>query len=256
MGFNPADLYTSSIKSEEVESLEPVIHGTFSSCWNNNIKETGLVPGGLNSKGSRLAVHFLAVGSAVKKTGGTAVSALRETADFFIFFNLKQWLADGHEAYLTTNCVVNVHEVVSPEYFYTTCRKRARTWRNEDWLSYWETEQKPFGGNPPPAPGRYNPADAEEPVPTTPLPETPPASPVGEPAYAGGGALDVSPYTGVFDAYGDEIPCVRPWQTLSREQQRVVLLALPDAANADGSSNLYNNTEEAAGLAITAVIWQ
>jgi hypothetical protein len=71
----------------------------------------------------------------VKKTGGTAVSALRETADFFIFFNLKQWLADGHEAYLTTNCVVNVHEVVSPEYFYTTCRKRARTWRNEDWLS-------------------------------------------------------------------------------------------------------------------------
>jgi hypothetical protein len=69
----------------------------------------------------------------------------------------------------------------------------------------------------------------------------------------GGGALDVSPYTGVFDAYGDEIPCVRPWQTLSREQQRVVLLALPDAANTDGSSNLYNNTEEAAGLAITAI---
>ena len=73
MGFNPADLYTSSIKSEEVESLEPIIHGTFASCWNNNIKETGLIPGGLNSSGSRLAVHFLAIGGAVRKTSGTAV---------------------------------------------------------------------------------------------------------------------------------------------------------------------------------------
>ena len=205
-GFDPSDLYTTSLKVSDVEALEPIIHGTYADLWDNNIRDAGLIPGGQAQGSTRMAVHFLAVGSAVKKSQNSGVSALRESADTFIFFNLKQWLTDGHEAYMTSNCVVNVHELASPEYFFTKLTRRPRTWTTEMWFTYWKNNLKPFGGKQPTAPGRYNSAEAEEPVPTTPLPETPPATAAGEPAYANGGALDVSPYTGVFDIYGDEIP--------------------------------------------------
>ena len=71
------------------------------------VQTHSLIPGGL--AGSRAAVHL-----AVRLLGdqGRIVSGFRANSKIYIFFNLRQWLRDGRDAYRSANIVICAYEAV------------------------------------------------------------------------------------------------------------------------------------------------
>ena len=70
-----------------------------------------LIPGGL--AGSRVAVHLVV---SLLGDHGRIVSGVRTNSVIYIFFNLKQWLRDGRDAYRSANNVICVYETI-PLYY-------------------------------------------------------------------------------------------------------------------------------------------
>ena len=88
-----------------------------------------LIPGGL--AGSRAAVHFaVSLGDQ-----GRIVSGFRTNSVIYIFFNLKQWLRDGRDAYRSANNVICVYETIPLYYVHTVIDRLADKdlFADDDW---------------------------------------------------------------------------------------------------------------------------
>ena len=96
------------------------VHGTDHTAW-NSIKQTHyFIPGGL--AGNRAAVHF-----AVSLPGdhGRIVSGFRTNSVIYIFFDLKQWLRDGRDAYRSANNAICVYEAIPLYYIHNVIDRHA-----------------------------------------------------------------------------------------------------------------------------------
>ena len=91
-----------------------------------------LIPGGL--AGSRVAVHFVL---GLLGDHGRIVSGFRTNSVIYIFFNLKQWLRDGRDAYRSANNVICVYETIPLYYARNVIDRPAdkELFADDDW--YW-----------------------------------------------------------------------------------------------------------------------
>jgi hypothetical protein len=98
--------------------------------WTSIVQTHSLILGGL--AGSRAAVHF-----AVSLLGdhGRIVSGFRTNSVTYIFFNLKQWLRDGRDAYRSANNVSCVYETIPLYYVLNVIDRHAdkELFADDDW---------------------------------------------------------------------------------------------------------------------------
>ena len=96
-----------------------------------SIEQThSLIPGGL--VGSRAAVHFAV---SLLRDHGRIVSGFRTNSVIYIFFNLKQWLRDGRDAYRSANNVICVYEAIPLYYIHNVIDRHAdkELFADDDW---------------------------------------------------------------------------------------------------------------------------
>ena len=102
------------------------LHGT---TWrnftrNNGIRTRGLIPGGYEVK--RTHVHFA---TTLPNSQDEVISGLRNNAEVLILLDLKNWLNDGNEAFVSANHVLCIPQEIPPNYFLRTfdCRTSGQT---------------------------------------------------------------------------------------------------------------------------------
>ena len=99
------------LELQEASKYWPAVHGTKVEHL-AQILSQGLVPGG--SRGGRDAVHFLAIPMAEK---GAQMSHVRQDSDVFVVLDLSGWIRSQHQAFYSTNGVINIYERVEPHFF-------------------------------------------------------------------------------------------------------------------------------------------
>ena len=238
-------LFQVPIDAAQAARLNPVLHGTKQSFWNNNIQGEGLVPGGHRVRGTRQAVHFMAMGWHEIQPEGPH-SSLRSNADYIIVFDLKRWVTEGNAAYLSPNGVVNIFVPVPTRYFHMHAPITDDTPRNPmQWIDWWRNSTFAMPSQPQPQSrptaesaqaedrfdrfnSRYEEAWDDRQARRAATGPTPAPREAQEPADGRREVEDTllpdireqSLSTGIFDIYGDQVPAFYLWQFLTEDQRQ------------------------------------
>jgi len=108
------------------------VHGTDHTAWQSIVQTHSIIPGGI--AGSRVEVHFVV---SLLGDHGRIVSGFRTNSVIYMFFNLKQWLRYGRDAYLSASNVVCVYETIPLYYVHNVIDRPVdkELLADDDW--YW-----------------------------------------------------------------------------------------------------------------------